>query len=137
MNSRKPERCIYGWKCKRKFCKFSHEYLYSYNKFISSKCDENFATSEHLEEHQQNLHENLKEISENLHHTISETRMQNKEVVIKENGGEEEAKSSSSLSPTTSSSSLSSITSVSSNSSLSTNSSEKEKVGGMSRSNSI
>ena len=78
LNSRKPERCIYGWKCKRKFCKFSHEYLYSYKKFTSSKCDEMFSTSEHLEEHQQNLHENILEISENLHHNSSETRKETK-----------------------------------------------------------
>ena len=29
LKSKSPERCAYGWKCKRKFCKYSHEYLYS------------------------------------------------------------------------------------------------------------
>ena len=24
------QRCFYGWKCTRKFCKYSHEHLYSY-----------------------------------------------------------------------------------------------------------
>ena len=137
LKTKSPERCVYGWKCKRKFCKYSHEYLYSYNKFTSSECDETFATSEHVGKHQQNLHEDIQDISVNLHHSNSDPRKFNKKVVRKEQVYQKVACSSSSSSVTSSLTSLSSIASISSNSLISVNSSEREEAGGISISNSV
>ena len=135
LNDKKtPERCVYGWKCTRKFCRYSHDYLYSYKKSSSSKCDEIFVTKEHVERHKENLHGELKEAEIEVHQPEAVVQTQKDEFQITENG-EDESVSSSSLSLVTHSS-TSSISSPSSNSSFSTNSSEREEVGGVSRSNS-
>ena len=116
------------------FCKYSHEYLYSYNKFTSSKCDETLDTSDHLKAHQKNLSEANQEVVVNLKQEYLKTNEKTKNLERKEN--EEETCSSSSSSLVTTST-LSSITSSSQNSSFSANSSEREEIGGMSRSNSL
>ena len=134
LSQKKPERCLYGWECKRRFCKYSHEYLYSYSKFASSKCDETFNTSDHLEKHQKNLHRVTQEIAVNLQPKFSKSN--NQRTKVNWNEKKEETRSSSSSSPVTTST-PSSITSSSRNSSFSVNNSEREEVGGMSLSNSL
>ena len=49
-------RCKYGWNCKRKFCKFSHEYLYCYSKVRCAKRDKDSAAERNLESHVENIH---------------------------------------------------------------------------------
>ena len=124
-------RCIYGWKCSRKFCKYSHEHLYSYMKTTSSKCGKTFEAVNKLEDHTENLHEDLsKESTNNLLQRNSVTRKENKDVQCVDNRVEEESCSlSSSFSATLS---RTSITSSSSESSFSANNSEREEVGGVS-----
>ena len=136
LSQKKPERCLYGWECKRRFCKYSHEYLYSYSKFASSKCDETFNTSDHLEKHQKNLHRVTQEIAVDLQPKFSKSNKRRTEVKENEKKEETSRSSSSSSSPVTTSTPTS-ITSSSHNSSFSATSSEREEVGGMSRSNSF
>ena len=137
LHQRKPERCIYGWKCTRRFCKYTHHHLYSYVKSRSSKCDENFVPSEYMKEHQENLHENSQEVTQNLHPDKSIGKTPLRQIELKQKEEEEESNSSSPSSPETASTLSSRSSSSSSNSSLSVNSLEREEVGGMSRSNSI
>ena len=125
---------MYGWECKRRFCKYSHEYLYSYSKFASSKCDEIFNTFNPFEKHHKNLHLVTQDIAVNLQPKFSKSN--NRRTKVKGNEKKEETSSSSSSSPVTTSTPTS-ITSSSQNSSFSATSSEREEVGGMSRSNSI
>ena len=124
------EKCYFGWKCARKFCKYSHEHLYSFNKSLGSKCDKTFETVNHQEHHIENLHEDFHKESTNLDCTNSNVRKQ--KVAAQDIEKIEEVKSctSSSLSDT-----LSRTSSSSSTSSLSTSNSEREEVGGVSRSN--
>ena len=70
------EKCYFGWKCARKFCKYSHEHLYSFNKSLGSKCDKTFETVNHQEHHIENLHEDFHKESTNLHYTNSNVRKQ-------------------------------------------------------------
>lgn len=116
------------------FCKYSHEHLYSYKKFLSSKCDSIVVTKEHVERHKENLHGELKEAEIELHQAETVGQTKKEEFHITGNR-EDESVSSSSLSLVTHSS-TSSISSPSSNNSFSTNSSEREEAGGVSRSNS-
>ena len=85
-------RCIYGWKCSRKFCKYSHEHLYSYVKTTSSKCGKTFEAVNQLEDHTEKLHEDLSQESTNhLLRTNSVTRKENKDVLCVDNREEEES----------------------------------------------
>ena len=131
----KTVRCKYGWKCKRKFCKFSHEYLYSYRRLTSSKCDETFENEVNVGTHKEYRHEKIQETIELPLQAASENLKKN----IEGNVQEQPHQSSPSSSLSTSSSSItSSLTSVSSQDSVSliytssVNSSEREEVGGMS-----
>ena len=101
LSQKKPERCLYGWECKRRFCKYSHEYLYSYSKFASSKCDETFNTSDPLEKNQKNLHIVTKEIAVNLQPKFSKSNKRRTEVKENEKKEETSRSSSSSSSPVT------------------------------------
>jgi len=130
LKNRKPLRCNYGWGCKRKFCRYSHEYIYSYKKVASSICDEDFSTSTHLEEHQVSVHEVNQVITVN-----SKTRKCSMKVEKRES--EEESSSSTSSSSSVTTSTPTSIISSSQNSSFSVNNSKREEVGGMSLSNSL
>ena len=68
LNDKKtPERCVYGWNCTRKFCKYDHEYLYTFTKTNSSKCDEIIRASAHVKAHTLNVHGYQVDNSENLH----------------------------------------------------------------------
>ena len=58
-DKKEKERCVNGWKCKRRFCKYSHEYLYSYTKFTCSKRGESFVQQNNLEHHEGNKHEEI------------------------------------------------------------------------------
>ena len=126
-------RCIYGWKCTRKFCKYSHEYLYSYMKTTSSKCGKTFEAVNKLEDHTENLHEDLSNqltSTNNLLQRNSVTRKENKDVQCVGNREKEESCSlSSSFSATLS---RTSTTSSSSESSFLANNLEREEVGGVS-----
>ena len=135
LKNRKPQRCNYGWGCKRKFCRYSHDYLYSYKKVASSICDEYFSTSKHLEEHQVSVHEVNQLIAVNSHNINSKTRKCSMKVEKRES--EEESSSSTSSSSSVTTSTPTSITSSSQKSSFSVNNSEREEVGGMSLSNSL
>ena len=84
LSQKKPERCLYGWECKRRFCKYSHEYLYSYSKFASLTCDETFNTQDPLEKHQKNLHRVTQEIVVNLQPKFSKSNNQRTKVKGKE-----------------------------------------------------
>ena len=73
LNEKKaPERCVYGWNCTRKFCKYDHEYLYTYTKIKNSKCDEIVKASAHVKVHTQTVHRYQVDHSENLHKSDSE-----------------------------------------------------------------
>ena len=126
-------KCYFGWKCARKFCKYSHEHLYSFNKSLGSKCDKTFETVNHQEHHIENLHEVFQKESTNLHYTNSNVRKQ--KVTAKDIEKIEEVKSCTSSSLSDTLSRTISTYSSSSTSSLSTSNSEREEVGGVSRSN--
>ena len=137
LKNRKPQRCNYGWGCKRKFCRYSHDYLYSYKKVASSICDEDFSTSKHLEEHQVSVHEVNQLIAVNSHNINSKTRKCSMKVEKRESEEESSSSTSSSSSSSVTTSTPTSITSSSQKSSFSVNNSEREEVGGMSLSNSL
>ena len=119
---------MYGWNCTRKFCKYDHEYLYTFTKTNSSKCDEIIRASAHVKAHTLNVHGYQVDNSENLHKFDSDG-----ESKTLEDGEEYESTiSHTSLSITSTSSSSCKTSATSSNSADSLKSWEREKVGGMS-----
>ena len=57
LNEKKaPERCVYGWNCARKFCKYDHKYLYTYTNIKNSYCDEIVKASAPVKVHTLNVH---------------------------------------------------------------------------------
>ena len=113
LNEKKaPERCVYGWNCTRKFCKYDHEYLYTYTKIKNSKCDELVKASAHVKVHTLNVHKYQADHLENLH--ISDFDEESKTLEAREEY--ESNISQESLSITSSSVSSYKISSTSSNS---------------------
>ena len=60
----KTVTCKYGWKCKRQFSKFSHEYLYSNRRLTSTKCDETIENEVNVGTHKEYRHEKIQETIE-------------------------------------------------------------------------